>query len=237
MVVLLFMRIARAFALPFLLFSPFSTGHAQPAPNELVLPVRYHHQEHSLSCEAAALKTVLDYYGMQVTEDEILKRMPFDTTPHERGIWGDPNVAFVGDVDGQMGVNGYGIHSQALQRVSSHWRRTALIRGGRVEELTAHLEQRRPVIVWGYERNREALRWKTKDGRPVEAIAGEHTRVVYGFKGDARAPAGFYVMDPLSGPRYWDTRAFLENWDSLGRTGIVLYEASAGPDKPTSENK
>src|SRR4051812_17592599 len=36
------------------------------------LPVKYHHQERELSCEAAALTMVLRYYGVPVTEAEVI---------------------------------------------------------------------------------------------------------------------------------------------------------------------
>ena len=97
---------------------PFRLAVPSSAPLPVVLPVTYHHQEHALSCEAAAL-VVLDYYGLGVSEADILKKMPVDRTPHANGVWGDPDEAFVGDVDGEMGSTGYGIHWKALSRLAS----------------------------------------------------------------------------------------------------------------------
>ena len=205
---------------------------ATPGQRDVRLPLRFHHQEHELSCEAAALKMVFDYQGLRVSESEILERMPRDRTPHVGGVWGDPDSAFVGDVDGEMGVSGYGIHSRALGQLASHWRKTRIIRSGRLEDLITNLEQGRPLIVWGYTHSGKTLNWKTRQGHPVAALANEHARVVYGFRGEATAPTGFYVMDPRTGSRFWPRQEFFENWDSLGRAGIVVYREP--PDTPTS---
>lgn len=194
-----------------------------PNAGDTQLLVKFHHQEHELSCEAAALKIVLDYYGDSVSETEILGRMPVDDTPHINGTWGDPSQGFVGSVDGLMGKTGYGIYWQALSKLASQWRHSEVIEGGALTDLTAHIVQKHPVIVWGYKDSRQSIRWKTKSGQPVMALEGEHTRVVYGFRGKPESPEGIYLMDPTSGPLYWSSQYFLENWNSFGRVGVVLF--------------
>lgn len=201
----------------------FASSLSEAALSDLKLDVKYHRQEHELSCEAAALKMVLNYYGLTVTEAEILQRMPMDRRPKKDGIWGDPDLAFVGDVDGVMGVSGYGIHWPAMARLASEWKRTEILESGKVTDLTRHLQERRPVLVWGYHRSSAPLEWRTPAGRTVRGLKGQHVRVVYGFRGNAEAPEGFFVMDPFTGPRYWKLGEFLKNWDSFGRKGIVLY--------------
>jgi uncharacterized protein YvpB len=191
--------------------------------SELKLAVKYHHQEHELSCEAAALKMVLDFYGLQMSESEILKKIPVDKTPYKKGIWGDPDLAFVGDVDAKGPFTGYGIHWRGLKSVTDQWKKTDVLEGANVKDLTAHLEKGRPIIIWGYQSVLEYLKWKTKTGREVTAIRNEHTRVVFGFHGRRESPDGFYVMDPEEGARLWPLKEFLENWNSFGRSGIVLY--------------
>ena len=113
------------------------------------LPVKYHKQERELSCETAALTMVLDFFGLAVTEQEVIRKMPVDSTPRHDGIWGDPDLGFVGDIDGVMGKTGYGIHWNALARVASNWKKTVVLEKGSLSELISNLDQRRPVITWG----------------------------------------------------------------------------------------
>lgn len=187
------------------------------------LNVLFHKQEHSLSCEMAALKMVLDYYGHNVPESKLIEFMPKDVTPRQNGIWGDPDMGFVGDIDGKMGVDGYGIHWKPLSALAENWGETEIIENGLASDLTHHITLGHPIIVWGYMGRGLRIKWKTPDGKSVNVINGEHTRVVYGFKGDPQNPEGFLVLDPMYGPAYWEKDKFMRNWDGFGRSGVVVY--------------
>jgi uncharacterized protein YvpB len=187
------------------------------------LNLKFHRQEHSLSCEAATLKMVLDYHGMNIPEAEILEKMPWDKTPRSGDVWGDPNLGFVGDIDGKMMVDGYGIHWGPLAVTASHWKQSKIIKNGLAGDLVEHISAGRPVIVWGYLGRGQPVSWKTLEGETVYGINGEHTRVVYGYKGSADNPEGFMVMDPTYGSMYWEKEKFMRNWDGLGRMGLVVY--------------
>lgn len=63
------------------------TRRAEP-PNPAPLKVTPYGQEHLLTCEAAALRMVLDYYGVQRTESEIQAAFPITEDP-TRGLSGD----------------------------------------------------------------------------------------------------------------------------------------------------
>lgn len=167
---------------------------------------------------------VLDYYKMNLSESEIIKNMPFDKTARVNGVWGDPDVGFVGDIDGKMGVDGYGIHWNAVAKFVSKWKKTEVIQNGLAGDLTRHISAGRPVIVWGYFGRGKPMTWLTPEGKKIYAINGEHVRVVYGYKGSAENPDGFLVMDPVYGPAYWEKSQFLRNWDALGRTGVVIFD-------------
>jgi N-acetylmuramoyl-L-alanine amidase len=153
----------------------------------------------------------------------VIRKMPVDSTPREGDVWGDPDLGFVGDIDGIMGKTGYGIHWKPLARTAEHWKKARVIESGSVTRLVAELDQRRPVIAWGIDQPAQELSWKTPKGRRVFALSEEHTRVVYGYEGDRKAPRGFHVMDTQHGPQFWKTDDFLKNWDSFGRKAIVLY--------------
>jgi len=189
-----------------------------------ILPgVKFHKQEHALSCEAAALKMALVAQGADVPEAEIISKMPFDKTKHAGSIWGDPDKAFVGSIDGEMPVDGYGIHSAPLAETARNWRKVDVIEGGSPADLTRQVLAGRPVIVWGFAGKSGSLTWQTPDGKTIHAANGEHTRVLCGFRGPPEDPDGFFLMDPGCGLVYWPKRLFLSNWNALNRTGVAIY--------------
>jgi len=189
------------------------------------LPVPYAHQEHSLSCEIACLKMALNYHGAQVNERELIKLLPFDATQKDKGIWGDPNQGFVGDIDGDMPVNGYGVYWEPIAQVGRHWRKTEILEAGSVQDLTANLLAKRPIVIWGYSGTGAARKmdWNTPSGKKVTAISGEHTRVVTGFAGDRQSPEVFFILDPYFGELVWSREELEKNWQSLGSHGVVVY--------------
>lgn len=187
------------------------------------LQVLFHKQEHSLSCEAATLKMILNYHDIDVSESEVINKIPVDSTPRLGDVWGDPNIGFVGNIDGKMLVDGYGVYWGPLAIAASHWRGSKIVKNGLTSDLVEHVSAGRPIIVWGYLGRGQSATWKTPEGETVRAVNGEHTRIVYGFKGSPENPDGFFVMDPIYGPEYWEKSKFMRNWDAFGRMGVVVY--------------
>ncbi|MDO8621611.1 MAG: C39 family peptidase [bacterium] len=191
------------------------------------LRVPFLKQEHALSCEVATLRMALAYRGVTVTESELLAAVGVDPTPRRRDrsalTWGDPDSAFVGDVDGIMAKTGYGVHAGPIGRVAGQYRRAESIADGTATTLTGAIANGNPVIAWGHLGSGKPLRWKTLGGNEVRAVDGEHTRVVIGYTGTKEIPTGFFAIDPIYGEQYWKTEKFMENWKPLGRTGVIVY--------------
>src|SRR5260370_31527692 len=76
-----------------------------PPRTERVLDVAWQHQAHSLTCEAAALRMALSYYGISVDELTLISYMSRDPRPamfDSQGrllAWGDPAQGFFGNPD------------------------------------------------------------------------------------------------------------------------------------------
>jgi uncharacterized protein YvpB len=188
------------------------------------LNVTFHKQEHSLSCEVAALKTALQEQGITVSESELISQLPFDSTPKQPGVWGDPNQGFVGSIDGRMLVTGYGVHWDPIAKLGAKYTTTEVMRHGSAQQLAEQIAQGNPVIIWGYYGQRGVYNWKTPLGSLITAINGEHTMVVYGFDGPATAPTAFYIMDPAQGKMQWTTEQLIYNWSALGHIGVVVKQ-------------
>ena len=190
---------------------------------DVQLPISFHRQEHSLSCEIATLKMALDSYGITIPEASLIDQLPFDRTPKGGGVWGDPNEGFVGSIDGKMLVTGYGVYWDPIAKVGQRYRRTEVLRNSTAAEVAGHIAAGRPVIVWGYYGRYKPYSWTAANGKAVQAVNGEHVRIVTGFNGSAQAPTQFSLIDPIFGPITWSTNKFMENWTSLGRHAVVVY--------------
>lgn len=196
--------------------------YPKPKPTVL-LDVPFYKQEHALSCEVAALRMALAGVGVHVSESELIRLLPFDTTPKRRGVWGDPNIGFVGDIDGKMLVDGYGVYAEPIRDLGGRWRRTEIFEEPTAAALAHTIANGAPVVVWGYFGSGTRYTWKAPDEKTVKAISAEHTRVVVGFAGEEEHPEGFFVIDPKYGQQYWKRDEFMENWDALDRMHVVVY--------------
>lgn len=196
------------------------------------LEVPFFRQERALSCEAAALRMALAYRGVQVSEQQLRNAIGTDPTPREvvRGgmdvgllVWGNPDEAFVGDVDGIMGKTGYGVHAGPIGRVAARYRRAEVLRSASSQVLADAIAAGNPVIAWGHLNDGRAMTWETPGGKRVHAVNGEHTRVVVGYTGSTEEPTGFHVLDPIYGAQYWPLAMFMKNWEKLGRSAVMIY--------------
>ena len=225
--VLMFLVLGYTFFSPLVKYEigKFTSSRAKTTAGAAVtrLDVSYHRQEHSLSCELASLKMVLNYYGVNVSESEIIEKLAFDTTPKTRTTWGDPSVGFVGNIDGKMGKTGYGVYYGPVAEVARNWKYADAMNQLTAQDVANHIERDRPLVVWGYYGSGKRLSWSTPEGKKIYAVNGEHARVVIGFTGSALDPEGFILLDPIYGEIYWTTEQFMKNFASFDNSAVVVY--------------
>jgi uncharacterized protein YvpB len=190
------------------------------------LNIPFHRQEKTLSCEIASLKMVLNYAGVEVSESELISKLRFDPNPRTRKQWGDPYTGFVGDIDGKMGITGYGVYWDPISEVANNYLRSEAISNLTAEDIAGHILENRPVVLWGYFGRGKKITWQTPEGKEIVAINGEHARVVTGFVGEKNQPLGFYLMDPIYGELYWKTEELLKNSAPFNNSGVVVYPNS-----------
>jgi uncharacterized protein YvpB len=167
------------------------------------LDVPLHRQEHALSCEAAALQMALGALGVEVSETELLSNLARDPTPRSvrpdgSVVWGDPDVGFVGSLDGTFALDGYGVYEAPiadLARREGFGGSTGLL-GADPAELYATVRDGLPVVVWmpyaGQVRGRGA--WTTPGGTEVDYVQTEHAVVLAGL-----TEQGVVYADPYTG--------------------------------------
>ena len=223
-----------------LLLSPFPT-HADS--ERRLLPVPFHYQYHTLTCEIAALRMAARYHGQVWSEDDLLKLLPIEEHQprYESGsvVWADPNLAFPGNFQGwqlyhggldkhperaRWGQWGYGIHAPVIADLAVRIGLAAEV-FDRVEAVYDAVDADCVPIVIVPDGGRDrAVRWQwhTPRGKPVTVINAEHSVVVRGYSEQT-----VWVHDPKgkvwSYPRDRFERAFalLGSGVAIGPTYIV----------------
>lgn len=207
----------------YVLYSAKSAIAKEP-PVKMNIP--YHKQEHSLSCEIASLKMALNYYGVVATESELLNLLPFDTRlPRSKNnVWGDPDLGFVGNIDGKIPNGGYGVYEKPIYDLAYTFGRTAIILSKQpLSAILTEVEAGHPAIVWGTLASGKDISWVTKSGKKIHAIYGEHARVISGFDGTPENPTKIFLLDPIYGEIIMSKEKFLENWGLLNNKAVVVY--------------
>ncbi|MEX1051893.1 MAG: Ig-like domain-containing protein [Patescibacteria group bacterium] len=188
-----------------------------------VLNIALDYQDRPLSCEAAALKMALRYRGITVSEADIMNVIGYDPTIKNGGVWGDPDIAFVGNIDGSQNSTGYGVHWDPVARAARTWRNAAAFSGWSASQLAKEIEAGNPVVIWGVLGGAYFDPWYTPSGRYISAWKGEHARTVIGYTGSTANPTSFIINDPISGRVTWSTAKLLSDWSKFNNSGVVVY--------------
>jgi uncharacterized protein YvpB len=196
-----------------------------PVNPAVYLKVAYHRQEHALSCEVAALKMALNYKGVKVTENELINQLPVsDPGPRQpNNIWGDPNLGFVGNINGTMPNTGYGVYQQPIYDLASKYRTAKIITNGTINDLIIELSDSNPIVVWGVVGHGKDISWKTPEGKGITAKLDEHARTLIGFTGQSDNPKLMILLDPIYGEIRLSISNFQKNWDKLDKKAVVIY--------------
>lgn len=192
---------------------------------DVVLKVPFHKQEHALSCEIAALKMILDYHDVSVTESELLRDLSFDTTMSrgQNNVWGDPDKGFVGNIDGKIPNIGYGVYENPIIDLALQYRDAKKLENVSLADILTEVAGGHPVIVWGSLSSGKDISWQTPEGKYVKAVYGEHTRVLIGYGGTPEKPKYVVLLDPIYGRITMSKDKFLKNWSLLDNKAVVVY--------------
>lgn len=187
------------------------------------LAIANDHQDYALSCEAAALKMALTYKGISVSESTLLERLGI-AEPQDRDgdVWGDPNIAFVGNVSGSQNSTGYGVYWDPIARVANQFTSAQSFSGWSPSDLAHELAEGNPVEIWGTIGSARRDSWHTPNGNDIAAWRGEHTRLVIGFTGSTDNPTHFFINDPAAGQLTWTVGQLRSNWGAFGNSGVVI---------------
>jgi len=205
-----------------------SSGGRNPTlPVSRMLNVPYFHQEHALTCEAAALRMALGKEGISVGEDTLMSAIGIDYSAGYRDSsgalhWSDPYALFVGSPDGsESALTGYGVYYPPVARVAAQYGGTVLLAGEGIGPATVYQQilAGHPVLAWvSYDRTYHAVYWyQAFDGRSVMFYPTEHAVTVVGV--DA---GNVLVNDPILGTGWWPKSVFESAYATFDDMALVL---------------
>ena len=198
-----------------------------PAPTQRVLNIPWHHQQHNLSCEAAALAMALTYYAIAADELTLIRYMTNDPRPAKfdaRGIlvtWGDPAQGFVGNPDGRIErYTGYGVYYQPVALA-------AMLAGANVLEAGSVAPKQlydavlagHPAVAWisnSYHQVRLA-HYVAYDGATVGYTLTEHAVTITGVR-----PDSVLINDPWFGQAWHPKAQFESAYRTFDGMAVIL---------------
>lgn len=183
-------------------------------------------------CEAASCAQLLNYYGYDVSLDEMIDAIPRKNIKKKNGkrYGPDINKYFVGDPKGEYTSKnpGYGAFSpcvtKALQKVidEKEGKHTAVnISGCSFKTLLSHISEGRPAIIWATYNMivpQTVNSWYISGtGEYFEYPRGTHVMVLTGFSDNSVT-----VTDPIGGKKTFKIKTFKKRWKLLNKQAIIL---------------
>lgn len=197
-------------------------------PQKIILDVPLISQLPDLinGCEVTSLTMLLNYTGVSIDKNELVREVKIDTTPMVKDSdgniikWGNPNDGFVGDIEGYDKA-GYSIYPKALLPLSNKYLNNTAkdLTGETVDTLIKYLSQKSPILVWvttDFSVPDNFITW-TKNGKQIRATFSEHCVVLTGYDENS-----FYYNDPLNvgKNKVIDKETFEEVWSSMGKLAL-----------------
>lgn len=184
--------------------------------------------DYPTGCESVSLYILLKYYGVKVTVNDIVGKLPKGPVPYGviEVFGADPYDKFVGDPTDDRS---YGVFNGPIRDVAEKFKEGAVAENlgdgtaeGIGKDLKAVIDEGSPVIVWikreGFDGE---VSWKNDDRdserETILWIKGEHALVVYDYD-----DGGFWCSDPIEGAKvYIESDELLTGMSSFG--GMCVY--------------
>jgi uncharacterized protein YvpB len=187
---------------------------SEPLPPTARLTVGRQKQSHNLSCESSAASMIAQYYGLSLSEADVLNALPYSA---------NPNLGFRGNVDGPTGgIEDYGVYAGPIMAIlNARGLHASPVEGG-LDGIRAAIARGNPVIAWvTYNCTVSTPTTTTVDGKEVTLVPFQHVVVVTGY--DA---GGFWANDPWDGQEDYYANGDVAR--AMGYFGDMAIEV-AGP--------
>jgi len=187
-------------------------------------PVIHQYPNYPNGCESAALYTLLRYYNVSVTMEQIVNTLKKGEGVHfENGILygGNPEVEFVGD---PRDIHGYGVFQKPIIEVANQFKSGMIdYTGHSLDEVLSLVSQNKPVQVWGSIHMRDTkvcVSWKYKGtDENIDWICDLHSVVIVGYNSKS-----VFVSDSYTGNIEEYSRQQFEKMYNLFGKRAIYYE-------------
>jgi uncharacterized protein YvpB len=209
------------------------------APTRVYLEaVPLEHQKYKLSCEVSSLRMALLYFGIDKSEDELIEQVGY-ASPREMSqvgenyIWGDPDLGFVGDLDGHFphenedlmtDITGWGVSNGPLLRVAQKYRPGSYLKNqASVNDLQTALNKGSVVIIWHKrdDSNPKSATYVTPTGKKVQ-LTQNHVIPLVGYQTFSDRETEYYFNDPYFGKITKTQSQLIKEWGLQGNRMVVV---------------
>jgi uncharacterized protein YvpB len=209
---------------------------AKPKETKSVkLLVPFYRQIYTLSCEMASLQMALEAKGIKKTQDELISLIG-NSNPREsyikngEMIWGDPDIGFVGDINGKFSTGdfdlrtatGWGVANIPVGRTAKMFLpKSEAYAGFTTKQIKTELENGNPVIFWHKQDSfsTATIYYKTETGKEIK-FTRDHVAVVTGYK-VIEGVNYFMINDPQYGV-YTISEKTLARWMTRLESDVVV---------------
>ncbi len=227
-------RIIQLFTIITLLAVPFGYAptpvSAGGAPESATISgFKGHKQAHNLSCEARSAVDLAGYYGVKISENAFLSKLPKSS---------NPNKGFVGSANGTWGSippNSYGVHAGPVAKLlRKYGLKAKAVSGASAGDIKQAISSGKPVIVWviGAMWPGTAKKVKFSDGSSATVAKYEHTMIITGYS------SGYIkIFDPSAGASQTYTwSSFKSSWSVLGNSAVFIDKGKGKSSKPAANS-
>lgn len=186
-----------------------------PLINQMEEPQLYN------GCEVTSLAMVLNYYGLDVSKEELAEKIPKVPYKNDEGIYGNPNEGFVGDIFGEN--EGYGVYVEPIIELAEQYLTSSYeiknLTEKKFDEVLGQLALGTPIwcittVPMAPTDDMEI--WKTEEGE-VQISWNIHSVVLTGF--DEKQ---VFVNDPYGEKTAVDLVDFRRAWEQMGSQAMTV---------------
>jgi len=175
-------------------------------------------------CESIALYTLLKYYNVNVTPDEIVNNLKKGSGPYRaNGVLygGDPEMEFVGD---PRDKHGYGVFQKPIIEVANLYKKDIIDYSGQsLDNVLKIVQENTPVQVWAsinMQDTKKCASWiHPITGKKIDWICNLHSVVIIGFDSNTIVVSDPYVGEIVE----YDRHQFEKMYNLFGKRAIY-YE-------------
>lgn len=173
-------------------------------------------------CEVTSLAMVMNYYGLNISKNELAEAIPKEPLQHDDGTYGDPRIGFVGDIYGDES-GGYSVYVEPILELAEETIPESFevknLTDKKMADIFEELALGRPVwciTTVPIKATDDIEIWNTKNG-DVEISWNVHSVVLTGYDSES-----VFINDPYGEEKAIPMADFEESWEQMGSQAMTI---------------